>query len=475
MLGIGGIACVVNLQNAAKHVSKLLQRLRHRGADVINIASVGKNEDPEKKPEDPEYIGYYEEKTPCEGTDFEGFPFEEGGQLLGPMAIGFCFDVEKRISAIKDRRQMHIIESAHFGLMVIAFSGKTELSSSGKINNLSKECCTLSSDNGFDTLVRMLIGSKKERLIDALLDVLPRFTAAYTLAIMTKDELFAARGPHGVFPLFLGRIGKGLVVTSEDVALKQNPQAELIEEIGPGEIVSLKRDSPDYQIHHFAKSEEMLCAVECIHMSSPITTHRGIHIEDFRQALGREFAREHRERLLKAGKNIVPMMRSGKDQGSGVSDESGIPYTEYIKLDKNRPRTRNRPLTKISYEKALERSYQKTILREDKIKSKSIIVVESIMITSMNMRIINERLHKAGASRRTTCITAPMVTNVCPSGMEHSTTDMLIAYGRTLDEIRILIGTDDLLFLSLAGLKKVLSETFHTNFCTGCFGGDYPK
>ena len=45
--------------------------------------------------------------------------------------------------------------------------------------------------------------------------MLPQLKGAFSVTFMTEDTLYAARDPHGVRPLVLGRLERGWVVASE--------------------------------------------------------------------------------------------------------------------------------------------------------------------------------------------------------------------------------------------------------------------
>src|SRR5690606_36257906 len=68
--------------------------------------------------------------------------------------------------------------------------------------------------------------------------VMRRIEGAYSLAIMTRDTLFAVRDPMGVRPLCLGRLGEGWVVASESCAL-EHLGATFERDVEPGEVVQI--------------------------------------------------------------------------------------------------------------------------------------------------------------------------------------------------------------------------------------------
>ena len=68
-------------------------------------------------------------------------------------------------------------------------------------------------------------------------------------------------------------------------------------------------------------------------------------------------------------------------------------------------------------------------------------------------------------------ISAPPFLHPCYFGTDIPSEDQLIAHGRTVDEVREIIGADTLSFLRQERLSQMASER---PVCTACFTGDYP-
>src|SRR5690606_25511306 len=68
-------------------------------------------------------------------------------------------------------------------------------------------------------LTALLSGDPDHTLEATALEVLPRVQGAFSLAFISEDTLYAARDPHGIRPLVLGRLERGWVVASETAAL----------------------------------------------------------------------------------------------------------------------------------------------------------------------------------------------------------------------------------------------------------------
>ena len=85
-----------------------------------------------------------------------------------------------------------------------------------------------------------------------------------------------------------------------------------------------------------------------------------------------------------------------------------------------------------------------------------------------------QTLRKAGAKEIHLRIASPAFIDVCYFGTDIDSKENLIANGRTVEEIREIIGADTLEYLSLENLKSIAKGCKIDGFCTGCFTGKYP-
>jgi len=82
-------------------------------------------------------------------------------------------------------------------------------------------------------------------------------------------------------------------------------------------------------------------------------------------------------------------------------------------------------------------------------------------------------LRDAGASEVHLRISAPPIRHPCHYGVDMSTTQEMIAHGRTIDEVAEELGSDSLAYLSLDGLYEAIDLPRETH-CDACFTGEYP-
>ena len=70
-------------------------------------------------------------------------------------------------------------------------------------------------------------------------------------------------------------------------------------------------------------------------------------------------------------------------------------------------------------------------------------------------------------------ISAPPIRHACHYGVDMSTTQEMVAHGRTIEEIASELDCDSLAYLSLDGVYEAIRSTRETH-CDACFSGEYP-
>ena len=80
-----------------------------------------------------------------------------------------------------------------------------------------------------DVVTRLLAGRSADAGLEAAaMELLPDLQGAFSLVFCDEHTLYAARDPHGVRPLVLGRLERGWVVASETAALQAAEHLSLI-------------------------------------------------------------------------------------------------------------------------------------------------------------------------------------------------------------------------------------------------------
>lgn len=454
MLGNGGIVCVVGVPTAAEIVNVCMELQMNRGNDVFGIVSVSRG----KFHEDKKFLRA--------GRSFNGYPF--GEELPGRTAIGFNADIAGNEFLKPEDALPMTSSSSRFGTLAIAKCG-----SIGRDirKDLERRGAVFQSDSECSDVLYGLTTSLEKDIEHAVADTLRKIPFAYSLVILTKDKLFAARDRAGLQPLSIGRLDGGYLICSEDSIFDQYPNMLHDRAIRAGEVVVFTHREPEFKSIQYCEPAECFCIFEGLYFGNPRSHYKQCFHEDFREQLGKKLVQENSPKIN--GDFILPILNSGKNQSIGMQKASGLPYEEYLLPNEYRKRlVRSKP-DSSNPDEAVRASFQKFNLRENKISGKEVIVVDGALTRKNDMRIINERLRMAGAKRIVTCITAPPVNNKCPFGLLNISAQEATA--TSLERIKSEIWTDEICFLSPAGLLKVVAETYGAGVCTGCLlGGKYP-
>ena len=121
-------------------------------------------------------------------------------------------------------------------------------------------------------------------VFDSARDFLPRVKGAFCLTFTDGHTMYAARDPHGVRPLVLGRLAKGWVVASETCAL-DICGAQFIREIEPGELVAI--DEAGIRSVNFAPAKRHGCVFEYVYLARPDSDIKGRSVNASRVDIGR--------------------------------------------------------------------------------------------------------------------------------------------------------------------------------------------
>ena len=297
---------------------------------------------------------------------------------------------------------------------------------------------------------------------EAALQVLPSLRGAFSFVFMDEFTLYAARDPHGIRPLVLGRLARGWVVASETAAL-DIVGATVVREVEPGELLAI--DEHGLRSARFASPDPKGCLFEYVYLARPDSTLAGRNVHAARVEIGRRLAREHpAEADL-----VIGVPESGIPAAIGFAEESGIPYGSGLVKNTYVGRTFIEPSQSL---RQLGIRLKLNPLREN-VRGKRLVVVDDTIVRGNTQRAIVRMLREAGAVEVHVRISAPPVTWPCFYGIDFPTRAELIANGMGIDEIRRSIHADTLGYVSLDGLVAA-TEQPRTRLCRACFDGVYP-
>jgi amidophosphoribosyltransferase len=151
----------------------------------------------------------------------------------------------------------------------------------------------------------------------------------------------------------------------------------------------------------------------------------------------------------------------------GYALESGIPYGTAFVKNSYVGRTFIKP-GQSSRESSVR--VKLNVLREAVAGKRVIMIDDSIVRGTTSDRIVG-MLKEAGAREVHVRISSPPFLWPCYFGTDIPVREQLIAYNRSIEDIRKIIGADTLGYLSIDRLREMVDGL---GICDGCFTGNYP-
>ena len=299
---------------------------------------------------------------------------------------------------------------------------------------------------------------------EAVARAMKKIKGAYSLIVMSPRKLIGARDPFGFKPLCIGKIDNAYILASETCAL-DTIGAEFIRDVEPGEVVTI---SPEKGIESdksmcLPQKEQARCIFEYIYFARPDSIIDGVNVYHSRIQAGRFLAIDSPvEADIVTG---VP--ESGNCAAMGYAMESGIPYgtafvkNTYVGRTFIKPKQKNR-----------ESSVQVKLnpIREV-VEGKRVIMIDDSIVRGTTSDRIVKMLRDAGAKEVHVRVSSPPFLWPCYFGTYVPAREQLIAYNRTIEEIRQIIGADSLGYLKVERLSELVNGL---PICKGCFTGTYP-
>ncbi len=290
---------------------------------------------------------------------------------------------------------------------------------------------------------------------------LARLRGAYSMLLLRGRRLYAARDPLGFRPLALGRLGSGWVVASESCAFDL-VGAQFVREIDAAELIII--DDSGVHTQRIAAATPAPCVFEWIYFSRPDSTVFGRSVGEMRVALGRQLART----APAAADCVVPVPDSGNFASLGFAQESGVALAHGLIRNHYVGRTFIEPGQSTRDFKA---RIKYNVYRPH-VEGRRVVLVDDSLVRGTTFRALAGALRQAGARAVHARIAAPPLRHGCFFGVDIPDRALLIAAGRTEEEIARAIGVDSLRYLSLDGVLAATQPA--TRMCDGCFSGRYP-
>ena len=299
---------------------------------------------------------------------------------------------------------------------------------------------------------------------EAVVRAARKIQGAYALVVMSPRKLIGARDPFGFKPLCIGRRDQSYFLASETCAL-ETIGAEYIRDVLPGEVVTITPEAGIQSDRTLCQPEEKVgrCIFEYIYFARPDSQIDGVSVYNSRINAGRFLAMDS---PVEADL-VVGVPESGNAAALGYSMQSGIPYGVAFMKNSYVGRTFIKP--KQSFRADGVRVKLNAI--KEAVNGRRIIMIDDSIVRGTTSGRIVSMLKEAGAAEVHVRISSPPFLWPCYFGTDIPEREQLIAYNRTIEEIRDVIGADSLGYLKEERLEQMVDGL---SICKGCFTGKYP-
>jgi amidophosphoribosyltransferase len=448
-----GVVAIYAHPEAEKLAYLGLHALQHRGQESAGIVS-----------SDGMALRVHKDMGPVA----EIFTEEVLSRLHGTLAIGHTRYSTAGESALLNAQP--IMVQSNKGMMALAHNGN--LVNAPEIRSrLEGQGSIFQTNSDTEVIVHLIAMSKEHTLSEAMADALRRVEGAFSLVMISPDRIFAARDPRGFRPLAMGRIARQEGLKQDTIVFASETCAfDLIgatyeREVKPGELVVVGSEGSSSRFYASAAPQSS-CIFEHVYFSRPDSLVFGRPVQESREELGRQLARE----APADADIVVPVPDSGVTAAVGYAAESGIPFRFGLIRNHYVGRTFIEPRQTVrDFGVKLKLNPVRTLLE-----GKRVVLIDDSIVRGTTSRKIVRMVRGAGAKQVHMRISCPPTISPCFYGVDTPSKKELIAANKSVEEIREFIGADSLAYLSLAGLKKACADGEKTTYCTACYTGLYP-
>ena len=315
-----------------------------------------------------------------------------------------------------------------------------------------------------------------EHVFKAVGAVHRRIKGSYAvIALIAGHGLVAFRDPFGIRPLCFGESvndsGREFMVASESVALEGTGH-RLLRDVAPGEALYIDLQG---QMHTRQCAESPTlnpCMFEYVYLARPDSVLDGISVYHARLNLGETLAQRVISTLPPSDIDVViPIPESSRPSAMQLAHRLGKPYREGFV--KNRYVGRTFIMPGQGVRKKSVRQKLNAIGME--FKGRNVLLVDDSIVRGTTSKEIVQMAREAGARKVYMASAAPPVRHPNVYGIDMPTKEELIAHDRSVEEIRIFIGADQLIYQDVDAMKRVVNALNPKirGFEASCFDGIY--
>ncbi len=313
-----------------------------------------------------------------------------------------------------------------------------------------------------------------EDFFDAVKAVFERVKGAYSVIAMIADKgMLVFRDPYGIRPLVYGtkkKDGKTWYMFSSESVSLEILNYEVVRDVKPEEAIFIDHEHT-FHTRQIAPSKHYPCIFEYVYFARADSVIDGISVYKTRLRLGDAVTEQWKQEKDEIDV-VMPIPESPKPAALTLAFNLGKKYREGLLKHRYIGRTFIMPGQEVR-KNSLKQKLNPIRLE---IEGKKILLVDDSIVRGNTSRQIVTLLKATGAKKIFFSVYSPPIRYPCVYGIDISSSEELVAHGRSVEQIRKEIGADKLKYLPLEEMEKACREGNPEiqHFCTACFSGKYP-
>ncbi len=466
-----GIVGVYGAKNASGYIYYGLNALQHRGQEAAGIVT-------RERSGDKTFFNVHKNT----GLVADVFKNDKilTSVLKGDAGIGH--NRYSTTGSAESRKNVQpIVVNYREGNLAIAHNGN--LTNSHRLRDELTESGTLfQTTTDTEIILHLIARSQKETVVEQVHEALEMIRGAFSLVILSDDQLIVARDPYGFRPLALGKLGNAFIVASETCAFDV-VGAEYLRDVEPGEIVVINDEAIQAnQVHSIFLSdipkESRHCIFEYIYFSRPDSKIYGESVDKVRRKIGKALAEESPVENDEDGKLVVISVPDSSNtatlgyvsqsmkMGIKAKFEIGLIRSHYIGRTFIQPNQDMRDLkVKMKFNTV-----------KGVLKGRKVVIVDDSIVRGTTSKQLVKLIREAEPSEVHFRVSSPPIMHPCFYGMDFPSEQELFANQSDgdIDRMKNELNVDSLAYLSLEKLLESVPTDNRRNYCTACFSGKYP-
>jgi amidophosphoribosyltransferase len=463
-----GIVGVVAHSPVNQLIYDALLLLQHRGQDAAGIATNHGNT-----------FNMYK----ANGLVRDVFRTRNMRSLPGNSGIGQVRYPTAGSSSEEEAQPFYV--NAPFGI-TLAHNGNLTNWEQLKIEMFKNDRRHINTDSDSEVLLNVLAHEIQEATTGYSLDPSAMFKAVAALHKRVRGSyavvaqiagfgMLAFRDPFGIRPLCIGfndtENGPEYLLASESVAL-EGLGFRFLRDVIPGEAIFIDVEGKLYNQQCAENPSLNPCAFEFVYLARPDSTMDGASVYATRLKMGEFLAEKIRREFSMGDIDVVmPIPDSSRPAAMELALKLNLNYREGFIKNRYIGRTFMMPGQAIRRKSVR----QKLNAIGSEFKGKSVLLVDDSIVRGTTSREIVQMARESGAKRVIFASAAPPVKFPNVYGIDMPTSQELIAYGRTDEEVCREITADALVYQDIEAMKRSISDVNPAlkKFEASCFDGNY--